>query len=66
LIDRGFVELHLDGSTGIKAAELQNFHGDPADRIIVATALSTGLSLITADKRIWDWNGLSQKINARR
>jgi len=66
LIDRGLIELAMDGNTGIKAADLQEFHGDPADRIIVATALSTGSSLITADKKILEWNGLSQKINARR
>jgi len=56
----------MDGNTAIKAADLREFHGDPADRIIVATALSTGSSLITADKKILEWNGLSQKINARR
>ncbi len=28
------------------------FHGDPADRIIVATALELGLPLMTEDKRI--------------
>jgi len=66
LIDRGLIELAMDGNTAIKAADLREFHGDPADRIIVATALSTGSSLITADKKILAWNGLSQKINARR
>jgi len=66
LIDRGLIELAMDGNTGIKAADLREFHGDPADRIIVATALSTGSSLITADKKILEWSGLSQKINARR
>jgi len=66
LIDRGLIELPMDGEIGIKAAGLRKFHGDPADRIIVATVLSTGSSLITADKKILSWNGLSQKINARR
>jgi len=66
LIDQGLIELPMDGNTGIRAAELRAFHGDPADRIIVATALSTGSSLITADKKILDWDGLSQTINARQ
>jgi len=66
LIERGLIELPMDGAIGIRAAELQEFHGDPADRIIVATALSTGSSLITADKKILDWSGLSQKIDARQ
>lgn len=29
-----------------------NFHGDPADRIIVATAVATGVPLATHDARI--------------
>lgn len=30
----------------------EGFHGDPADRIIVATALSNGCPIVTKDKRI--------------
>lgn len=30
----------------------ESFHGDPADRLIVATALARGLPLITRDRRI--------------
>ena len=66
LIEKGLIELPMDGNIGIKAAELQEFHGDPADRIIVATALSTGSLLITADKKILAWGGLSQKLNAQQ
>jgi PIN domain nuclease of toxin-antitoxin system len=32
-----------------------SFPGDPADRFIVATALESGASLITKDRRITDW-----------
>ena len=32
-----------------------NFHGDPADRMIVATALHLGLPLATVDKQIIEW-----------
>ena len=41
----------------------QSFHGDPADRLIVATALTHGLPLATQDSAIQDsgvvplWNG---------
>jgi len=65
LLSRGLVELPMDGKTGIDAANLQNFHGDPADRIIVATTIITGASLITADEKILNWGGLTQKIDAR-
>ena len=30
----------------------ESFHGDPADRFITATAMCTGLSLLTADRKI--------------
>jgi len=66
LLSRGLVELPMDGKTGIDAANLQNFHGDPADRIIVATTILTGASLVTADERILNWEGLAQKVDARR
>lgn len=35
---------------------LPEFHGDPADRLIVATAITLGIPLIAADKRIIEWN----------
>ncbi len=66
LISRGLIELPMDGQTGIDAANLPDFHGDPADRIIVATTISTGSSLVTADEKILNWGGLSQKIDVRR
>ena len=35
----GLTEIPVDGEIGIRAAELADFHRDPADRLIVATAL---------------------------
>lgn len=32
-----------------------SFHGDPADRMIVATALHLGLPLATVDQQIIEW-----------
>jgi PIN domain nuclease of toxin-antitoxin system len=39
----------------IASAWLEDFHGDPADRIIVATAQHVGATLVTADSKILDW-----------
>jgi len=55
-IDQGIAEIPVDGDIGIRAADLRGFHGDPADRIIVATALG-GHRLATADRRILEWSG---------
>ena len=41
----------MDGDIGIRASALTDFHADPADRIIVATAMG-GHRLVTADERI--------------
>lgn len=40
----------------LTSCRLPEFHGDPADRIIVATAITLGIPLITADEDIIRWN----------
>ncbi len=57
LLGMGLNELPLDGSVAIAAATLQQFHGDPADRIIVASAIASAHTLITADQAILAWQG---------
>ena len=46
----------LTAEISIRSCQLENFHGDPADRIIVATAMTLGIPLITADSKIVRWN----------
>ena len=64
LLQNGLQEIPLQGSTAIRAGQLQAFHGDPADRMIVATVLENSATLMTADKKILDWDKLHQKIDA--
>lgn len=50
-----------DISAEIAAESVQlmdDFHGDPADRIIVATAKCCGATLITRDQKILTWANL--------
>ncbi len=61
----GIVEIPLTGDIGILAAELEGLPGDPADRIITATALLRGQTLLTSDRRILDWQGLVARHDAR-
>ena len=42
----------------IPSLEADGFHKDPADQIIVATALVHDLRLISNDTRIRQWNGV--------
>jgi PIN domain nuclease of toxin-antitoxin system len=64
LLKNGLLEIPLQGSTALRAGQLQSFHGDPADCMIVATAFENSATLVTADKKILDWDKLHQKIDA--
>ena len=65
LLDQGLIEIRVDGEIGIRANLLQDFHADPADRIIVATALNVH-ALVTADERILEWPGELNRLDATR
>ena len=54
-IEHGCRELAIDGTIAVLAAELPDAHGDPADRLLVATAIQRGLTLLTADAVLLEW-----------
>jgi PIN domain nuclease of toxin-antitoxin system len=64
LLHNGLTDIPLHSSTALRAGQLQDFHGDPADRMIVATALENSAILVTADQKILNWSGRLQKIDA--
>lgn len=52
----GVLLLDLDPEIAVLSARLPGkFHGDPADRIIVATCMKYGCPLITKDRKIRSW-----------
>ena len=63
-LGQGVVEIPVDGEIEIRAATIVDFHADPADRIIVATALG-GHRLVTGDERILAWSGDLDLLDAR-
>ena len=63
-LGQGLAEIPVDGEIGIRASSLVHFHADPADRIIVSTALG-GHRLVTADERILAWGGRLARLDAR-
>ncbi len=63
LLVQGMVEIPVDGETAIRSVQLTHFHADPADRLIVATALA-GHRLVTSDRRILDWPGRLNRLDA--
>ena len=63
---QGLLEVPVTGAIGIAAVELHDFHADPLDRIIVASARKLSATLLTADRRILDWPGDLRRQDARR
>ena len=63
LLDQGLLEVPVDGRIAARAGLLPYMHGDPADRMIVATALQ-GHQLLTADRQILDWPGRLNRLDA--
>ena len=62
----GVREIAVTGAIGIAAVTLPDLHGDPADRIIVATALAHDATLLTADRQLLGWSGPLKRHDARR
>jgi len=58
------VELEpLSAEISIRSSRLGDFHGDPADRLIVATALVLQMPLVTADQQIHAWNRKTETLS---
>ena len=52
----GFIEAPLAGDIAIESVNLPGeLHGDPADRILIATARLNGWTLVTRDDRVLDY-----------
>ena len=65
LLDMGLREIVVDGEIGLGATELQDFHPDPADRLIVAAAIRRDAVLVSADARILEWRASLERVDAR-
>lgn len=50
--DLGFELIDFPASLSVEAAALPPIHRDPVDRMLVAHALATGMTLVTADRNI--------------
>ena len=65
LLGQGYIEIPVNGEIAARAGLIPDIHGDPADRIIVATALG-GHQLITSDRKILAWPGQLTRLDARQ
>ena len=55
----------VDHRVAARAAVLEDFHGDPADRLIVATAIARRAPLVTRDDRITSWAERTGAVETR-
>jgi len=62
----GVHEVPLTGDVAIAAVTLADFHADPADRFIVASAQALEAHLVTADDRILRWHAPLVRHDARK
>lgn len=65
LMQNGIRERMIDGALAITAIQLDGLHKDPADRLIVATAMTMQATLLTADEKILRWPGPLRRLDAR-
>ena len=65
LLREGLIEIPVNGEIAARAGLLPDMHGDPADRLIVATALE-GHRLVTSNHRILGWPGQLRRLDARQ
>lgn len=61
----GVQEVPVTGDIAIDGGALPGFKGDAADRVIAATALHIGATLMTADPRMLAWTGPLARLDAR-
>jgi PIN domain nuclease of toxin-antitoxin system len=60
------IELPLTGAIAVLAVQLENLHGDPADRFIAATAIAHGATLMTADRALLRWRNPLKRQDASK
>ena len=61
-LESGFVELPITSEHAIAVKDLEHHHKDPFDRLIIATALSEPMKLLTADPQVAQYTSLAMLV----
>ena len=56
--DNGFITLPVEREYLRQIPALPDYHKDPFDRLLVATAITENMTLVTADENIYRYNAL--------
>ncbi len=62
LLDNGYLELPITSEHAVAVDSLPSIHKDPFDRILVAQAISEGVSLLTVDPIVAKYPGPIRKL----
>jgi PIN domain nuclease of toxin-antitoxin system len=62
LLDNGYIELPVTSEHAVTLDSLPDLHKDPFDRILLAQALSEGITLLTADEELARYPGPVRKV----
>jgi len=62
LLDNGYTELPVTSQHAVSVEGLPDIHRDPFDRLLLAQALSEGITLVTSDKVLAAYPGPIRKI----
>ena len=62
LLDNGYVELPITSEHAVSIDGLPPLHKDPFDRILIAQAVTEGLTLLTADAQLARYVGPIRKV----
>ncbi len=62
LLDNGYIELPVTSQHAVNIDALPPLHKDPFDRLLLAQALSEGISLLTGDAQLARYPGPVRKV----
>lgn len=62
LLDNGYAELTVTSQHAVSIDGLPLLHKDPFDRLLIAQALSEGITLLTADAQVARYPGPVRKV----
>ena len=62
LLDNGYTELPITSQHAVSVEGLPDIHRDPFDRLLLAQALSEGITLVTSDALLATYPGPIRKV----
>ncbi len=62
LLDNGYTELSISSQHAVSIDSLPPLHKDPFDRLLLAQALTEGITLVTSDARLVLYGGPVRRV----